>query len=350
MSPKTKGCLLNLSLALVSCVVALIVCEMAFRARYAHYFRAPQAAVMNVQSHLMPHPKLGYAWQPNISYQGGIILENKDVQFEPLSTDSNGVENIPEAIAARGQGAPVDVAGFGDSFIEHACRGFYEAFQKEGMLYYGFAIHRQCPPQYNILLEDYALPLKPKWVIYGLYENDYTETEDFENWQKSGMDWFAYHSGTWCGPPVDSSALLRFYQTHLRGARAMFKVVAEKIGRPPQAESTDPAVNGVGKVEQYVLKAHEMATSHGAQFILLIIPSKTTVLKKPTLESTLNDQLIAAMTQKGVTVLDLRPAFLNAPDKAALYYQIDGHWNRTGIDLAAKELLRIMRPAPADGS
>lgn len=342
MKSKRKEKLVNGLLALISLCAAFVVCELVFRHRYAHYFYAPGVEIQTIQSFLIPHPTLGFTWRKNIDYDGGIILKSEDVRFEPLSTDPQGFLNTPEAIARCAKGDAIDVIGLGDSFIEHGCYALYECFRDAGLFYYNMAIHRQSPPQYNIILENYAAPHKPTWVVYGLFENDFAETADYENWKRSGLDWFTYHSGTWCGPPVGAGASMRFLHKHLRGTIAFTKVLREKLDIPWAATARQSAIES-DKVLEYVRDAHEYADTHGIRFLLVLIPSKMTTLDAPTPESTRYDALVAQLAGTPIHLVDLRNVFATAENPASLYYKIDGHWNETGIRAAAAAVLDCIR-------
>jgi len=334
--------LINALMVVVSLSAAFGVCELVFRRRYAHYFYAPRDEVAAIQSQLVLHPMLGFTWRGGIERSAGVVLKSQDVAFEPLSTDADGFLNHPEAIAQRKRGEPIDVIGLGDSFIEHGCHAFYERFREAGLFYYNMAIHRQSPPQYNLVLEQYAAPCKPAWIVYGLFENDFVESEDFLNWRESGLDWFAYHSGTWCGPPVGGDAWKRFLRKHLRGTIAFTRVLKEKLdaSAPNVADAPLPKPDVVCR---YIREAHDFAGVHAIQFLLVVIPSKATTLEGPTAESVRCDELVEDLRETTIHVLDLRKLFSAAEKPDSLYYKVDGHWNTAGAVEAANAIIKHVR-------
>jgi len=200
------------------------------RLRYVEPARKFSGQVLEIQKHLQHHPDLGFTWKPDIQVESGIVISVKDAEFETLSTDRWGFVNPPEAIEARVAGRRVHVAGLGDSFVEHAADVFFEKFREAGLSYYNLAIHRQSSPQYNVILESIALELEPNWVVYGLYENDFAEAVDYENWRRSGLDWFAYHSGIWCGPPLAATSWGRIRDRYLAGYSGAARAVGRRLG------------------------------------------------------------------------------------------------------------------------
>lgn len=331
----------NVALLAISLSIGVIACEAAFRMRYAHYFYAPDDAVRRVQAHMRLDPDLGFIWQPGVPYQEAIVLEPDTRAFAALRTDAAGFLNHPGAIETAAIRAP-DVIGLGDSFMELACAAFYERFAADRTFYYSMAVNRQCPPQYNHILMRHALPLRPKVVLYGLYENDFSEIRDYLDWRDSGLDWFAYHSGTWCGPPRGAGRARRLLNTHLRGFRALGWVLAEKYAGHIAAPKAGPPPVDAATAARYIVEARDACARHDTRFVLLIIPGKTTTLRGPTRESALCDTARAIAVAQGVESIDLRGAFGRAEDPAALFFPTDGHWNEAGARFAADYVARHM--------
>jgi len=332
----------NVLVLLAACLVAVVLCEAVLRHRYAHFVRTPPPEVLAIQQYLELDPDIGFKWKPNIDARDNIVFDVADVEYDPLSTDEFGFMNPSGAIERRRHGDKVNVIGLGDSFIEHACHVFYESFQSEGIFYYGMAIHRQCPPQYNAILRKFAVPQHPDWVIYGLFENDFAETSDFENWRRSGLDWFAYHSGTWCGPAVGKGFLGRALTRHLRGFHSLYRVILAKM-RGDAMTVAGPTEAQVRQVADEVLNARELAAQNGIRFLLLLVPSKHTAVRGASNEAEALDRLQSLLSGQNIAVLDLRESFARVEDPASLYYNVDGHWRKAGICLAADAILRALR-------
>lgn len=332
----------NLLLLLGSAALVFFLAEFTLRFRYAEPLRTPSDEILAIQPHLRLDPRIGFTWNADVSADGNIVFEVADAEFKPLSTDPLGFINAPEAIAARAAGGPVDIIGLGDSFVEHAAHSFYTFFAVQGFTYYSMAIHRQAPPQYNIILEDNGLPLDPKWIVYGLFENDFRETEDFYSWKASGLDWFTFHSGTWCGAPLAQTALARFKDEHFSGYGGLVNAIRTRF-RGDKMSLSGPSALQVSRVREAVLRAAELAESSGARFLLLLIPSRATVVEGPTAESRAYDSVVEDLPAAGAAIIDLRDTFRAHPDPASLYYTLDGHWNGKGMDLAARAILGVLR-------
>jgi hypothetical protein len=156
--------------------MSLVVAESGLRL-LAHQSTHAQE-VGRVQSLLRTHPTLGYLWESNLSLPAGTPW--MDQVPRALTTDAMGFFNHPTAISRRAADEHVNIVGLGDSFVHDAANTFYQFFDRHSLFYYSLAMHRHSPPQYNIILRDYAVPLRSDWIIYGLYENDFDEAEDFE--------------------------------------------------------------------------------------------------------------------------------------------------------------------------
>ena len=235
----------------------LLFLELVFRKMFLDTAYVPSKEIQKTQSLLKLHPRIGYLWKKTIGYDSGTILKWRDQAPTVLSTDSIGFKNPPEAIQAREEGKQIDIIGLGDSFIHDASGVFYLHFRANNMFYYNMAMHRQSPPQYNIILDDYVKIENPDFVIYGLHETDFKEARDFENWKRSGIDWFTYHSGTWCGPPLNNNRIKRFFIKNLKGSYAFYRLFVARleekgIYREKSLNDDDRAGAGPDKIYSYI--------------------------------------------------------------------------------------------------
>lgn len=341
-----RGFFVNALLVAVSMSVAVGVGEAVLRHRYGHMLYHPRTEVAAIQQYLTLNDSIGFTWQPDIDFGRHIVLSNADVQLDPLSTDEFGFWNHPEAIATRRAGQPIDVIGLGDSFMEGAAFLFHDMFRARGLSYYSMSIHRQCPPQYYTILNDFALVNRPKWVILGLFENDFSETTDYDDWRRTDLDWFAYHSGTWCGPPVGVDAKERFVKTYLKGWNAFYRVLYAKV-RGERMTVGGPTAYELGRVQESLLQAVMAARSHGAQLVIVLIPSKQSTLKGPAKEAEAYDEVMLNLREHLIPTVDLRSVFRKHPNPERLYYEKDSHWNREGIRVAGEEILKKLEaPSP----
>ena len=194
-------------------------------------------------------------------------------------------------------------------------------------------MHRHSPPQYNRILEQYALALEPRWLLYGISENDYADASDFQAWERSGLGWFEYHSGTWCGPP---SSLLG-WGSLAPGIYSGWRTAVMHAGRfasRPGPEHT----RTVSEIAGYTLGAYRAAEARGIQMLVLLIPSKQTALRETHSPPNVHDDLRPLVRAAGISVLDLNESFRDHADRAALFHRLDGHWNRAGMSFAAREI------------
>lgn len=299
--------------------------------------------VGKIQSLLRAHPALGYLWDRNLSLPVGTLTWADQVP-RALTTDAFGFFNHPTAISRLAAGERVNLIGLGDSFVHDAANTFYEFFERRSLFYYSLAMHRHSPPQYNIILRDYAAQRRPDWIIYGLYENDFDEAEDFEAWNESGLDWFAFHSGNWAGRPVGSGAVARLTQRYTPELRRLFLRAAGRFGffRAPMAESAE-------RVATHIVSALNFAKLMKSNFLLVLIPSKQAVIGGVSPRAPLYADLLDRLRPRtDLRILDLAPRFRTCcGDPASLYYQIDGHWNEAGMTEGAKAIIEIVRaPLP----
>lgn len=333
--------LIHIGVLAASVLVTLGAAELLLRWRYAEAVRTPSEDVRAIQAYLQLHPELGFTWRENVSADEGVVFNVQDVEFEPLSTDAGGFINPPEAIRRRNAGERPRVIGVGDSFMEHAAHVFYELFAAEDIFYYNLAIHRQAPPQYTHVVGSIAAPLQPQWIIYGIFENDFAEMEDYDRWKKSGLDWFAFHSGTWCGPPLSTTPAGRLYKQHLRGFDGLFRVIRTRV-RGERMSVRGPSDKSVDRVIELTVEAAGAARGAGAGFLVLLIPSRATVTEGRTAEARAYDTLIAEFQKSGIPFIDFRAVFSGHPSPASLYYEQDGHWNRHGIEAAGAVILEFI--------
>ena len=314
-----------------------IVCRLVFRG--TPYLPGPE--IHWIQSHLTAHPQLGFLWQPNLRERDDVLISWRDADPFLLTTDADGFLNTPEAIEARRRGQPIDIVGLGDSFIHDAAETFRGTFAAAGLAYYSLAMHRHSPPQYNRILEQYALALRPTWALYGISEHDYADITDFQAWERSGLDWFQYHSGTWCGPPRSTLGWGSFAPGIYSGWRTAV-MHAGRFARRAGPELT----RAVAEIAGYAVSAHRAAEAGGIQLLVLLIPSKQTALRGAYSSPNAHDELYSLLRAAGVSVLDLRGSFRDHPDSGNLFYKLDGHWNRAGMRVASSEI-RAQFEAPA---
>ncbi len=327
----------------VFAIIFVVLGEFLSRKRYAEPFINPPKEVTAIQDLLVLDDDLGFHWRENISPSEGIRLTEQDSETWPLSTDANGFINPPQVIEKRQQGEPVQVVGLGDSFMEHAAYYITDFFSERGLNYYNLAIHRQSPPQYLDILRTYAQPLRPEIVLLGITETDLDEINDYLNWRESGLDWFTFHSGTWCGRPVQSSPILRARDRYFPGYTALFSLVED---RAPGLAKFTPSIHpsdargGASTVEFWLDEINQETTRNDQLLVVLMIPTRDSVLAQTTPEHTAFSSIMQYCSDQNIPYLDLHAVFRNHENPLSLYYAVNGHWNGNGINIAMNELVK----------
>ncbi len=153
--------------------VVLVGAEFLFRQRYVEPAREAAPLIDEIQQYLILDDQIGFNWKPKISASENITFPDQDQIVYPLSTDSDGFINSPEAIANIEAGHRPHIVGVGDSFLEHGAHVLTEYFGEQGLIYRNLAMHRQSPAQFTDIVETYAVPLKPDLIVYSIYENDF---------------------------------------------------------------------------------------------------------------------------------------------------------------------------------
>ncbi|MFW5959657.1 MAG: alginate O-acetyltransferase AlgX-related protein [Chitinivibrionales bacterium] len=301
----------------------------------------PEPEVTSIQRHKSTHPELGFLWKPCITQEDNVVIGWGDTPPGSITTDSTGFANTQDAIATKRDKEDIDIIGFGASYMEGAQNLFHEYFSLKGYNYYNLSHGRYTLPQYNIALKEYGLDLNPKWAVYGLNEVSFTLIPDFEKWQESDMDWFEFHSGTWCGPAAKAgfphNVLREFPRLHRTYKSTMKKTFRGALQNSPSQEEL------VDKSKSYIIEADRVCRENGINFILLLIPSKTRMINGEGAGTYLFSEMVQELKKRGITVIDLRDNFSKSENPERLYYKEDAHWNRTGVYRAAQEILKYIK-------
>jgi hypothetical protein len=346
-SSKKQKVVFSIFLIFCSLVAGIFLSEFILRFTILGEKEYENEAIRFAMENLRADDDVGFLWKRNLH------LDNSpgwyDQEKFPLITDENGFFNPQQAIEKKRLEIPVNIVGIGDSFMHGATYDFYDFFNKYDLFFYNMSMSRHCPPQYNIILKKYALPLKPEWVIYSIYENDFDETPDFENWQKTHSDWFTYHSGTWFGPAVHLPIWRSYLEKYAPGISMLEKRIRRQfdLGVPSYLHSQILPLTEEEKSEKvyaYIQEAYEMTNQAGSSFLCLIIPARDVNADGRTGRDGNYDTVYARLMEYGIPTLDLRPIFNAYPERRKLYYTIDAHWNGTGIEVAAKHLLHEIAP------
>ena len=300
----------------------------------------PGVEILSIQEHQVEHPELGFIWKPSITLEDNVIVGWGDIPAGAISTDDIGFANSEDAISMRQEKEPIDIIGIGASYMGGGSNLFHEYFALNGYSYYSMAHGRFTLPQFNVVLKEYALAEKPKWVVYGLNEVSFTLIPDYELWHESGMGWFDFHSGTWCGPtpkkgfPHDQlKPFPRAYRIYQSVMKKTLRGAFDK--KPTRKELVD-------KTLYYIFDAYQACKENGTGFILLLIPGKERMIHGPMPSLYLFEEVLPHLEKNGVPYIDLRHSFAQAENPSMLYFQKDSHWNNNGIYRAAREIVAFI--------
>lgn len=300
----------------------------------------PDPEILHFQSMMTTHPSLGFLFRPNLGQTNGSEAAQGDKKAWTVTTDESGFFNLPEAIAMRRKGREIDIAAVGSSFTQGAAGTMYKYFSARDLLYYSLGNPRHTFPQFTVAARDFAVPLRPRWLVYEVNEPGFSLIEDYERWAASGMDWFAYHSGTWCGPPaVGEQSWLSQHPTLF----ALYRGMAKQMGldtRPAQQTSKEAAV---AKAFEYVRAAREAARQQGIGFLVVLIPSRERATKGESARWDWVESLERRLHENAIDTLNLASVFDEDADPRRLYLRVDAHWNDAGMTLAAKAILQRLK-------
>lgn len=89
----------------------------------------------------------------------------------------------------------------------------------------------------------------------------------------------------------------------------------------------------------------DWSTAHGMRYLVLVAPNKETIYPEylpPRFNKVRDrsklDQMVQALTEAGVDVVDLRPSLLEAKRHGLSYYRTDSHWTPFGAFFAYRQL------------
>ncbi len=338
------------------------------------------------QSILTADPVLGYRQLPNQDRQVPVVDERDRPMV--MKTDAWGFFN-----ADFDPRRPYEVAFVGDSFTIGAWTGLLA--EKTGTRVANFGVPGYCPQQYTEVLRRYALEVRPRIVFYCLYLNDASEAVVYDNWIRSGQDWFTYRGGLWFGPPSPHPGrtmvkyyLLRFFRTYgiveyfrfmgsseekgnsiqpLYQAEGDVRLVFDRTSFRWHADVNHPTIRqGLALVRDSVARARDACNERKARFVVLVFPAKEwahfealqrcDVAEEPVGNlPRFYESLRQICEELEVEYYDFTGRFRQeiAATGKAYYREADIHWDFDGCVLAAEiasEVLRsVKNPGPADG-
>jgi hypothetical protein len=276
----------------------------------------------------------------------------------PVSTISLGYEDI--GFRDDGIEAEAFAVVVGDSFAScagvkmEACwveileRDTGQDFANLGVITYG-------PQQIKRMLAKYGLPLRPRLVLWVFFANDPGDAWRFEHFGTVG----ARDSKLWSSP--GRSFLMRNSNTYLVSAffwhnrRFFYQLATETQEDTPvdanliwwkaATELSDPDImESIQLTQNIILEAKGEAELHGAEFVVIMIPTKEQTQRVDAdLQAQLdafNEQFVTFFRQHKIAVADLTVGLRERQSNTSpLYFQHDIHLNPSGNQIVA-ELVR----------
>jgi len=334
------------------------------------------------QSILTTDPQLGYKQRPN--FVTTRIRPTDHAKFE-IRTDAWGFFN-PDCDSSE----PYDVACVGDSFAAVPWSAILQ--DKTGLRVASFGVPAYSPPQYTIVVRRYAVKLKPKVLLYCLYVNDAVESVGYEEWKKSGMDWFTFKGAAWFGfrSPHTGRLLVKEYLLRVsriytlldfatfRPTDELMPITAHPISYKTEKLNivfdrasftvltdmkSDVVKRGINIIRDNLEQASGFCQESNVRMIVLLLPPKELVHYAALKERAKPDDPIENLpefyrvlrkTCEGLHLecYDLTDRFADeaARTEKAFYRDVDIHWDDDGLNLMAEIVADILAASGAFGS
>ena len=215
------------------------------------------------------------------------------------------------------------------------------------------------PQQYLRAFESFGVALKPKLFIFGLFPgNDFNDTEQFDNWLNAGSPgnydvwrFFGGETPSRVKGFLERSYLVVLLRTVRNSFRFPFSGITiespdgQRLQLAPhaygrQAAKASPSQATFRRVIAIVERASSLARANGAQFLVLLFPTKEEVYlplhghPAPDLVG----PVAKALAGRNIPYFDLTAPLQGAARAASapLYFEIDGHPNDRGYQAIAK--------------
>lgn len=284
-----------------------------------------------------------------------------------VTYDRNGFRNARDLDSAT-------VALIGDSFLEWSNVGQADLLgsvleRRLGVPVVNLGQAGYGPMQERIVLTRFALPLRPRVVVWQFFEgNDLTDLTRYEEWIRDWPRIRARHDAF-----SERSLLRNAWRTAVAGATRRTSEDASKAQARACTIVTGQARDStlyfaypglplrerqlveLAKVDSLVADAQTEASRQGAQLVLMFVPTKFRVYgplctyppEGEAREWVVNDmpeRLAARAAAVHLPFLDLTPALRAAALNGPLVYFIDdGHWTPRGHQVAADTLAGFLQ-------
>lgn len=206
------------------------------------------------------------------------------------------------------------------------------------------------------ILEMYASRLKPKVVIFGIFQNDWADKPSFDN-EKKGF--------TLIKRTLDSYSstykIVRFiltlpsyqsYKNYPRYTNGSVDNYFYPLHLGPAVDDSDPSImKGEQSMNESVLKAAQFAKDNGMQIVFVVFPSREQVYwdaakqyaPKPDADiNRMNEVVNGLCGENKLSCFDLTSTMIKNNDKQ-IFFPIDGHMNEVGHQIAADSIYSYLK-------
>ncbi|MBI5853519.1 MAG: hypothetical protein HZB39_21120 [Planctomycetes bacterium] len=301
----------------------------------------------------LPDQELGFVRKPHATWRGLVPGTDRIVEY---AADENGFRNPPGRVSA-------EIAFVGDSYTEAAQiereRIFAELVgQRLGKSIVNLGRGAYGPQQEAIVIGRYALPGKPKLVVWQLFDgNDLRDAEQFASWSLGERAEVPlaerYFANSLFHPLIDATrrerrgefATLRFDDGHLER-------LAVRYRWQPHQSSERPT--GLRATERALREGVAKCAAADVDVVIVFMPIATRILRErldflrqedaasyaPPDDGGIDDfaaALHALCKEMEVPLIDLTPVFLRAVQERAdgIYIPRDEHLDLRGHELVA---------------
>lgn len=223
------------------------------------------------------------------------------------------------------------------------------------------------PPRYLEVLRRYGFELDPNLVLFTVFPgNDLVDTDNFDRWRASGATigyrrWLATGGADEGDLGLIKQFLRRSYLVAvLRDIRATLaspfrgetltladgsRLMLAPTTYLHSVEMATPENPLFERVMGIIEEARELTLARGADFVVLLVPTKEEVylgsLGRP--HPALVEVFAEALSARGIAYLDLSSALeARAAEGEALYFPVDGHPNAQGYAVIAEAVLAYL--------
>ncbi len=294
------------------------------------------------------------------------------IRFRRLTChSSNGTSpTIAMAFATNAIWSDADIVVIGDSFVEGLTVTDAELVTSHLAVLQGVTVANlgqstYGPLQELVILKRYALPLRPRAVVWLFFEgNDLQDVIAYQHavqhppdflhafWARSFTRSASLAVKRLFEPPVKPPGTKRAGLCQAPGGTQL----TAYFGYRPKLSSPEE-LRALGETERTIATAYELSAAQGARFIFVFVPTKFRVLHDlcqfsadsdcrnwtlPPLSEQLQKALYSISPDIGY--LDLTPYLVDAAKTEGFpYYRDDEHWNPTGHQAAAKAISHYLQ-------